>query len=78
MALQNSQYDRIMREYNQRQTDNRRLLEERRQEVYARFPEMVSLDAEIASVSAQAVRQALTGGKANGSAAEKIRQIEDR
>ncbi len=79
MALQNSQYDRIMRDYNRRQIENRRLQEERQQEVYARLPEMASLDAEIASVSADAVRRSLFGeNDAGSSVGGRIRQIEER
>ena len=38
MALSNSQYDAIMREYGRQQIENHHKLEERRQEIYARLP----------------------------------------
>ena len=39
MPLQNYQYDKIMREYSKTQSRNRRLLEEHKQEIYAKSPE---------------------------------------
>ena len=38
MALSNSQYDAIMREYGRQQIENHHKLEERRKEIYARLP----------------------------------------
>ena len=38
MSLQNYQYDIIMREYSKTQSRNRRLLEERTQEIYEKIP----------------------------------------
>ena len=51
MPLSNSQYDAIMRIYSQKQLKNRRNLDRRKQEVYAKIPRLPEIDAEIASVS---------------------------
>ena len=49
MSLTNSQYDRIMRMYSQRELEANRDLEKRRAAVYAAIPAMSDLDAQIAS-----------------------------
>ena len=51
MALSNSQYDAIMREYGRQQIENHHKLEERRKEIYARLPVVKQLEAEIAERS---------------------------
>lgn len=51
MALSNSQYDSIIRAYNQRRLDSKRLLEERTKEVYEALPEYKEMDELIASLS---------------------------
>ena len=55
MSLQNYQYDIIMREYSKTQSRNRRLLEERTQEIYEKIPRIKEIDGEVASLSAQPV-----------------------
>ncbi|MDO4338383.1 MAG: ATP-binding protein [Eubacteriales bacterium] len=67
MPLQNFQYDTIMREYHRRQTENRRNLEERRAEAYARLPRLREIDQEVASLSARKARSLLNGA-ASGTA----------
>ena len=47
MALSNSQYDAIMREYGRQQIENHHKLEERRQEIYARLPVVRQLERKI-------------------------------
>ena len=47
MALSNSQYDAIMREYGRQQIENHHKLEERRQEIYARLPVVRQLDKSV-------------------------------
>ena len=42
MPLSNSQYDEIMREYDQRQLQDRRILDERRKEVFQKIPKLLS------------------------------------
>ena len=44
MALSNSQYDSIIRSYNQRRLDSKRLLEERTKEVYEALPEYKEME----------------------------------
>ena len=44
MPLQNYQYDTIMREYSKTQSRNRRLLEEHKQEIYAKIPRIREID----------------------------------
>lgn len=59
MALQNSQYDTLMREYNRKQLQHRHELEERRQEAYGKVPRLKDIEREIASVSLGAIRKRL-------------------
>lgn len=62
MPLQNYQYDTIIREYNRRQAEHRHALEDRRAEAYGQIPRLSEIDREVASLSAQKARLALTGG----------------
>jgi len=61
MPLQNFQYDTIMREYSRKQAENRRLLEEHRQEAYDRIPRLREIDGEVASLSAAKARALISG-----------------
>lgn len=61
MPLQNFQYDTIMREYSRKQVENRRLLEEHRQEAYDRIPRLREIDSEVASLSAAKARSMISG-----------------
>ena len=61
MALTNSQYDAIMREYGAKQTASRHRLDERTAEVYAKVPEYKSLLDRISRLSVDAAKVALTG-----------------
>jgi DNA replication protein DnaC len=61
MPLSNSQYDEIMREYDKRQLANRRVMDGRRREVYARIPLLRQLDSEVASDSVRRARLLLDG-----------------
>ena len=45
MALQNFQYDIIMREYKRRQSQVQHELEERRDEAFARVPMLLDIDS---------------------------------
>ena len=51
MALSNSQYDEIMRDYDRQQLEDRRILDDRRKSVYARVPRLQEIDAAVASSS---------------------------
>mgnify|MGYP000258446169 CR=1 FL=1 len=61
MPLQNYQYDTIMREYSKTQAQNRRILEERTQEIYKKIPRIHEIDEEVATLSAQKARALLSG-----------------
>ena len=56
MPLQNYQYDTIMREYNRRQAQNRRLQEAHQAEAYEKIPRLREIDEEVATLSARKVR----------------------
>lgn len=60
MALTNAQYEEIMRGYQQRQLENRRLTEERQQEIYQKFPKLKEINDCIASYSVEATRKKLS------------------
>lgn len=62
MPLQNFQYDIIMREYSRRQAENRRALEARRAQIFTEIPRLPQIDEEVAALSAQKARTALSGG----------------
>ncbi len=61
MPLTNTQYDQIMRGYQNRQLDRQRLIDTRREEIAGKIPEIPKLDAEIASLSVRRARQLLDG-----------------
>lgn len=61
MSLQNFQYEIIMRQYNKTQNRNRRLLEERTEEVYSKLPRLTEIDSESASLHANLIRCKLSG-----------------
>ena len=75
MALQNFQYDTIMREYSRRQSRSRRELEERRQEAFLKVPRLAQIDEEVASLSAARARSLLGGS--GGSLDELKKEIAD-
>ncbi len=59
MALTNTQYDAIQREYDAIQLKNRHLLEKRREEVYAICPEYAEASREVSSLSVSYGRRIL-------------------
>lgn len=61
MALNNAQYDEIMRGYDFTRTRNRHILEERTAEVYRMVPDYKRCQNEIADMSVQAMRSSLQG-----------------
>ncbi len=61
MALSNSQYDMIMREYEDRQTRNRHQTEERTAEVYAKVEGYRELSESIATISVSQGKKLLNG-----------------
>lgn len=63
MALQNYQYDEIMREYSRRQSAVQNDLEKRRRRAYTKLPRLSEIDAEVAALSASRARGLLLGRK---------------
>ena len=59
MARSNTDFDAIMRIYSDRQLNNRRSLDARRREAYARFPRLREIAEEIASLSVRKAKAAL-------------------
>ncbi len=59
MALTNAQYDEIMRGYQSRQLKNRHLTQERTNAVFAKIPELKSINDSIATLSVEAARKKL-------------------
>ena len=56
MALSNSQYDQLMRDYEQLQLDNEHELRLRFDEVYAKIPKLRTIDDTISSLSVKKQR----------------------
>ena len=61
MALQNFQYDIIMREYSRRQSQVQHVLEEHRREAFAKVPQLLEIDQTVAGLSAEKIRSMLSG-----------------
>lgn len=61
MALSNSQYDALIRTYEQRQTDNVYALRRRYTQVYSCIPELKELDDSISSLSVEKAKQLIEG-----------------
>ncbi|MEE1052595.1 MAG: DNA replication protein DnaC, partial [Lachnospiraceae bacterium] len=74
MSLTKEQYDSIMYHYEQKQAHRRRLLEQRRQEVYSAVPEYARLETEIPAAAVSALRRRLSSGD-TASADDLRRQI---
>lgn len=75
MALSNSQYDAIMREYGRQQLENQHQLEARRNEIYRVIPAVRELEAEIAGRSVAEQRPLL--GRGYGSVCELREELAD-
>ncbi|QNM04340.1 ATP-binding protein [Qiania dongpingensis] len=61
MALNNSQYDALMRVYQKKQLDSKRRQDERIDEVYRALPQMEEFDREISAISVEQARRLLDG-----------------
>lgn len=61
MSLKNDQYNKILRDYEERRLKNKYELDRRIQEVYEAVPKIKELEDKIISLSAEAGRQALFG-----------------
>lgn len=75
MALSNSQYNAIMRVYNQRQLKNKHEQDERISKVYKRIPQIRDLEQEISSRAVQCARRLLDGDESARDGLK--RQMED-
>ena len=79
MALKNDQYNKILREYEERRFKNKHELDNRVQEAYQAIPKLKELEDEMISLSAQSGRQALFGDEsALDELKEKSLLLEDR
>ena len=63
MALSNSQYDEIMRSYNQKQFQNKREQDERIREIYTKIPMIKEIDDSISTTAVKRARMMLEGQK---------------
>ncbi|MBQ9631463.1 MAG: ATP-binding protein [Lachnospiraceae bacterium] len=61
MSLSNEQYNQIMSVYEERQYLHRRETEKRRQKLYARFPRVMAIEAEIRQLAIEEVAERLGG-----------------
>ena len=61
MPLSNSQYNAIMRMYEEKQRKSRYLLEQRKDAVYQQIPEYEELDHQVSSTSIAHARKMLSG-----------------
>ena len=61
MALTNSQYDSIRRDYDKRQFESHRILTNHLEELYKRDPEIKKIDQSIATLSVQQAQKLLDG-----------------
>ena len=61
MALSNMQYDEILREYDERQLQNKTLLDARTKEIYQKIPELLEIEHSIAEYSVASARKLLSG-----------------
>lgn len=75
MSLNNSQYNAIMRIYNQRQFQDKYEQDQRREEVYQKVPQIKQIEDEISSQAVRCARRLLNG---DTNAKEELKQhIED-
>lgn len=61
MAIKNDQYNQILREYDNKQFNNKFQLDKRREEAFKRIPELKELEDEIITLAASSGRSALLG-----------------
>ena len=61
MALTNTQYDEIMRSYQERQLQRQHLISARRKEVAEKNPALDQIEGEIAHLSVEKARRLLDG-----------------
>jgi len=64
MKLTTKQNETITNIYNQRRLNNKKILDERYQEVYAKLPEVEEINHKVASLSIEAARKSIEGDRA--------------
>ena len=78
MALSNTQYDEIIRQYNAKQIRNRHIVESRVEEVYSKNPRLQEIDDSISSCSVEKAKQLLDGdAKALSELKEQIASLKE-
>lgn len=65
MALKNSQFDLLMRSYNQKQLKNKHDLDKRIEEIYQKIPRIQEINEEIASASITQAKEMLLKGESS-------------
>lgn len=75
MSLTNAQYDSIMHEYDVRQANRHRLIEQRKKEIYEKVEGYRELDNQIASESIKAGMEALTKGTSTDYLNDRIEEL---
>lgn len=79
MALTNAQYESILREYEEKQTKNRHLYEERLSDIRARYPEYAALEDASASLSVSFTRRLIDGEKdAKNNLSQSLRDLRQK
>lgn len=79
MALNNSQYDTIIRAYEQKQLHNRNILDKRWENVYNQLPELKEINDSISLLSVSHARRLLNGdADALTSLKEQIRELSEK
>lgn len=80
MALSNSQYNAILREYERLQAENRRELEARRKTVFGRIPELESLEKQAGISAMERFRKAVKSGSSSPveGFSEEVRRLEEK
>ena len=79
MALNNSQYDTIIRAYEQKQLHNRNVLDKRYKTVYNRLPELKEINDSISLLSVNHARKLLDGDEsALPALKEEIRKLSEQ
>ncbi len=75
MPLTNTQYDTLMREYNNKQMRNHQIVQKRQEELYRKIPSLADLDEQVSALSVQSL-QLLLDGDRSGTDAKKA-QLSD-
>ena len=77
MPLTNTQYDRIMRDYNARQARHMQILDRHRAEIAEKIPAIPAIDQEISGLSIKKAKELLMGLKDDWSIEEAIKKLSD-